>query len=153
MLWNIDARHYLRTGHLQKSKPFVDSFYSKKVKTVICIPQRKHFISCEKSSNCNSLYANRDSMLSGSSKPQPTKLNKASFRRRHHNLPLTFVNLTLVGMFTLLSLFLEWNRRLKTEFFLHVHDRELSLLFMVGEPIKFQTTYGYHDTSCRRCFA
>ena len=62
-----------------------------------------------------------------------------------------FATLTLVGMFTFLLYFpfrfLEWNRRSKTEFFLHIHDRELSLLFMIGEPIKFQTTYGYHGTS------
>ena len=46
-----------------------ESSFSKKVKTVICIPQRRRLMSCEKSSNRNSLNANRDSMLSGSSKP------------------------------------------------------------------------------------
>ena len=82
-----------------------ESFFSKKVKTVICIPQRRRFMSCEKSSNRNSLNANRDSMLSGSSKPQPTMSNKALFRQRHHNLLLTFATLTLVGMFTFLLYF------------------------------------------------
>ena len=82
-----------------------ESFFSKKVKTVIYIPRRRRFMSCEKSSNRNSLYVNRDSMLSGSSKPQPTKSNKASFRQRHHNLPLMFGTLTFVGMFTFLLYF------------------------------------------------
>ena len=106
-------------------------------------------MSYEKSSNRNSLNANRDSMLSGSSKPQPTKSNKASFRRRHHNLPLTFATLTFVGMFTFLLYFTFRLFGVEST----IEDRvllahtELSLLFMVGEPIKFQTTYGYHDTS------
>ena len=101
-------------------------------------------MSCEKSSNRNSLYANRDSMLSGSSKPQPTKLNKASFRRRHHNLPLTFATLTLVGMLTFCFFGVE--STIKTVLLARTRSRVVFVVY--GRRTNQISDYhGYHDTS------